>query len=226
MTSPDSPFGRRELLRGGIALAALTLAGCSDSAEDPLGSGDADGTPVGPDDGSGAAGGSPDVGSNDGGGAGGDGTGDGSGDSDTGAVGQVITGEYAALSVEYVRPVETLMDYREVPRTDEDASWGRPRDLAWLQEKGFARAATGLYAVGVAIKNRGDRLLSVQTTMLEAEDGMQMEVFMGRSQRLTFAQTRGGGGVNLRPGELVRAELVFALPNDPSNYRFVLVGRV
>jgi hypothetical protein len=227
MTSPESPFGRRELLRGGIALAALGLAGCSDSSGDPFDSG-TDGSPANPNDGSGADGGSPDAGSNpagsnDDGSASGDGTGDGSGDPGTGAIGQVVTGEYAALAVEYVRSAETVMDYREVPRTDEDDSWGRSRDLTWLQEKGFARGATGLYAVGVAIKNRGETLLSVQTTMLQSEDGMQMEVFMGRSQRLTFAQTRGGGGVNLRPGELVRAELVFALPDDPSNYQFVLV---
>lgn len=226
MTHADSHLGRRDVLRGGIALASLSLAGCSGGGESSLGDGQTDA----PQDGGGGVDSGADVGGGSGSGAGaGGGSDGGAGGSGTnrgdptGAVGQVVSGEYADFAVEYVRPVESVMDYREVPQTDEDAQWGVSRDLASLQEMGFARGATGMHGVGIAIKNRGEGLLSVQTTMLQGTDSMHMGVFMGRSQRLTFSQARGGGGVNLRPGEVVRAELVFALPDAPSNYQLVLV---
>lgn len=204
MTRPDPTFRRRDVLYGGLALSSIPLAGCTGNDDQPFG------------DGLGGTG-SP---STD---PGGDGDGDGDGDSGgdggqtEGEIGQPLSGEYASLTVEYVRPVEEVLDYSEFPEVDADEPYGVPVDAEDMAEKGFVRSGAEFYGIGIAVKNTSDRLLNVDTVTLQTDDDLADWVFLGRNQRLTFA--RG----NLLPGELARTEVVAGVHADPSEYTLLFM---
>ena len=138
-------------------------------------------------------------------------------------IGDVLSGDYLSLMVEYVRPVETVLDFREFPHTDDDAVYGVPRTVDYFVESGFAEAGTSLYGVGLAVKNAGEGFVDVSTLFLRSEaQPIAMEVFMGRSQRLAFGASGRSNSRLLAPGEFARGEAVYALSGDPTDYALTL----
>jgi len=157
-------------------------------------------------------------------GNGGDGNGDGDdgddGDSTEGvyARGETIDGEYASFVVEYARPVETVYELRSFPRTTDDQQYGVPRTVAYYQNIGLAKPNTSFYAVGIAVKNGHDKLIDASTVFVRNGDSAEIGLFPKSSQKLNAMTSGRGTGRPLVPGEIVRGETVFALPDDPSNY--------
>lgn len=214
-TVRDRFWTRRHFLAAsGVASAAL-LAGCGgggDEPEDQNGGGNGGGN----DNGNG--------GGNGNGNGGGNGGGTFNGDL-TGAIGDRLAGERAAMMVEYVRPVTEVLDYSEMPRTDESGVYGTPKTVDDYIGRGLARSGESFYGVGLAIKNVSEFYIDVATVLLMNETAAEVGVFPGRSQRLTMrSQGRGSGSV-LAPGEMVRGELVFALGSEPANYTLIFDPR-
>lgn len=211
-------LSRRRLL-GGLALAGVAgLAGCGSSNE---GNGDdPDGGPSG-DAGNGGSNG--DAGRNSGGsGDNGDGTG-GQGDTGgkeqlSGVIGEQLRGERAAFAVEYVRPVEEIRDFMEFPDTDSDIPYGATKTIDDFAGRGLAKSGESFYAVGIAVKNTIETPIDSQTLVLRGEDTIEMGLFPSETQRLTAGSSARTSGNAVAPGELLRAELVFALADDPSSY--------
>jgi hypothetical protein len=133
----------------------------------------------------------------------------------------VLTGETIAWAIEYVRPLETVVDYQSVPRTTEAKRYGERRMIDFYRGVGLASDDDTFYAVGVAMRNTYDRPINVLTVFLQAgADSVEFGFFPSESQRLaTFFDDRQAGDT-LAPGELRRGELVFALPQEPANYVF------
>lgn len=209
-TIDSRSWTRRRVLAGSSALGFALLAGCGGN----------DGGDGG--DGNGGDGGDGDDDSGDianGGTGGGNGGGDGGSGNGTGQIGSVVAGETIDWAVEYVRPLETVVDYQRVPRTTEVGEYGEERTIEFYQGVGLASQADSFYAVGVAMRNTHDRPLNVLTALLLDGDGnVHFGLFPSESQRLaTFFDARQAGNV-LAPGELRRGELVFALPREPANY--------
>jgi hypothetical protein len=133
----------------------------------------------------------------------------------------VLTGETIAWAIEYVRPLESVVDYQSVPRTTEAKRYGERRMIDYYRGVGLASAADAFYAVGVAMRNTYDRPINVLTVFLQdGDETVAFGFFPSESQRLaTVFDDRQAGDV-LAPGELRRGELVFALPREPANYVF------
>lgn len=199
-------YSRRGVL-GGLGLAgAVALAGCI-GGEATGNDDDEDGTTSGN--------------------SGGAGNGQGAigGVDRSGGIGASLTGELASLMVEYVQPVEEVLDFSEMPNTDEDGSYGTPQTVDHWAGRGLAKSGESFYGVGLAIENVSDFYIDVGTVLLMGQDTAEFGAFPGRSQRLSFQLQGRGSGAVLSPGEVVRGELVFALGAEPATYSLVFDPR-
>jgi hypothetical protein len=133
-------------------------------------------------------------------------------------MGEVVTGEYVSLMVEYVRPVETVNDYNRFPNTDEPEVYGQPRTIEYYIARGLAPAGSSFYAVGMAIKNVSDVPIDSSTVVLRGEEIPAFGVFPSQSQRSSLQGSARGVGRPMVPGEVMRGETVFALPEAPETY--------
>lgn len=193
------PLNRRAFMGSAAAACAFSVAGCSGLGGG--GDGGADTPTPTPADGNG--------------GDGGDG-GVGDGARASGGIGQSVAGDYAAVTVEYVQPVDRVLSYDTVDSLD--TPYGVAITVEDLIRQGFATPGSSLYGIGVVFTNVSDSLVDVSTTFLQNEAGIVFHTFRGRSQQLTIAGGRNNTAVNLLPGETIRGELVVALDVDPSEY--------
>lgn len=203
-------LNRRELLGGIGTVGAIAIAGCSSGA----GSGGDDGA-VEEDIDTGSGDPRSDTGAD---GSGGDTDGDGTPGDGPAGIGDLIRGEYLSVVIEYVQPVQTVLDFSRMPQRSEAEPYGTPRTIDYYTDRGVASSGDSLYAIGIAMQNVHGSAVDASTVSLRTEDTLAVPTFPARSQSLSLVTAGRTSGRPMVPGEVVRGELTAALPVSPEEY--------